>query len=105
MIIPGKSRKYNFEGPHRLTANLNDLSGVYAIISSCNNGNFLIDVGESSGVKTRIENHGRKDCWKKNRQNGEVKCAVYYTPGLTEEERRKIEKDIRENYNIPCGIQ
>jgi len=105
ITIPGKSKDYNFEGPYRLTTSLNDLSGVYAIISARNNGNFIIDVGESSAVKTRIENHDRKDCWERNRQSGEVKYAVYYTPGLTQEERRKIEKDIRDKNVIPCGSQ
>ena len=27
---------------------------------------FLIDVGESAKLHTRIENHDKKDCWIKN---------------------------------------
>jgi len=37
----------------------------------------LIDVGESSKVKTRIETHNRKDYWEKN-CNVTVKYVVYY---------------------------
>jgi len=50
----------------------------------------LIDVGESSEVKTRVETHDRKECWERNCK-GIIKYAAYYV------------EHGKENYNIPCG--
>ena len=85
---------YNFEGPFTGFNQLKDQSGVYVIL----NGNEqIIDVGESSEVKTRIKNHERKSCWKTHRYSS---FAVYYT---SQANRERIEKQIRENHNPPCG--
>jgi len=90
---------YSFEGPYSSTYSLRDNSGVYVII--CNNN--LIDVGESASLKSRIENHDRKDCWKRN-CSGSISFAVYYTPHLQQSGRMEIEREIRRNHrNIPCG--
>lgn len=63
----------------------------------------LIDVGESSEVKTRVENHDRAGCWSKNCKNT-LKYAVYYTPHKQQAGRKEIEQDIRGKFdNIPCG--
>ena len=62
----------------------------------------MIDVGESSKVKTRIETHNRKDCWEKN-CNVTVKYVVYYIEHGKKSSRVDVEQDIRDNYNIPCG--
>jgi len=62
----------------------------------------LIDVGESSKVKTRIETHDRKDCWEKN-CNVTVKYVVYYIEHGKKSSRVDVEQDIRDSYNIPCG--
>ena len=62
----------------------------------------MIDVGESSKVKTRIETHNRKDYWEKN-CNVTVKYVVYYIEHGKKSSRVDVEQDIRDNYNIPCG--
>ena len=56
---------YNFEGPYQSTSNLRDNAGVYVILDHINNQYFLVDVGESSEVKSRVDNHDRSDCWEK----------------------------------------
>lgn len=58
--------QYSFEGPYESTKDLRDNSGIYIIICANNNSNEPIDVGESSTVKTRVDNHDRKDCWTKH---------------------------------------
>ena len=73
--------KYEFEGPYSSTVSLQSRAGVYAIIDDKGNGMNLVDVGESSDVKARIENHDRKGCWDRH-HIGTLKVAVLYTPGL-----------------------
>lgn len=95
--------KYEFEGPYRDTASLEDRSGVYAILDQRENNRYgLLDVGESSNVKTRVETHDRKDCWERNKK-GTIHYAVHYTPGLQQAGRMAIEQEIRDQYNPPCG--
>ena len=78
VTITGKSGKeYNFEGPYSYTSSLKDKSGVYAILCERNGNLDLIDVGESSEVRARVENHDRKDCWERN-CNGIIKYTAYY---------------------------
>ena len=94
--------KYTFEGPYTSTDPLEDKSGVYAIHCKKDDEYYLKDVGESAKVKERVENHDRKDCWEKN-CTGTLTYAVKYTPNLQQEGRKKIEKEIRDQYNPPCG--
>jgi hypothetical protein len=103
IVIQGKSNKYTFDGPYSSTQSLEDRSGLYAIISARSTNNYLVDVGESSEVKSRVENHDRKNCWNRNLNGGSLKYAVLYTPNLRQEGRRVIEDDIRDNYDLPCG--
>ena len=93
---------YSFEGPYTSTDNLQDRSGIYAIV--CNSGGTysLVDVGESATVKSRVESHDRKSCWNWN-CNSSLNVAVLYTPNLQQTERRKIEQEIRTKFNPPCG--
>lgn len=94
-----KIGKYTFEGPYRSADYLKDLAGVYAILAS--NG-FPIDIGESANVKTRIENHDRVDCWRRN-GGGVLAVAVLYTPNHQQQGRMAIEQELRQLYNPPCG--
>lgn len=92
-----KVLQYNFEGPFSSTGELKNSSGVYVILGGENR--IVVDVGESEDVKTRVENHDRKRCW--NRQGyPSLSVAVYYTDTLL---RMVIEREIRDNYNPPCG--
>lgn len=93
---------YTFEGPYTTTESLQDRSGVYLIVCK-NNGQYSpVDVGESATVKSRVENHDRKHCWRNNCHYN-LRVAVYYTPNLQQPGRREIEQAIRSQYNFPCG--
>ena len=94
--------RYLFEGPHFSTESLQDRSGVYAIIDRRDAGDFLVDVGESATLKTRVENHDRKDCWNRNAK-GTLGAAVYYTPNLQQSGRMDVEQEIRGQYDLACG--
>jgi len=100
-----KIDKYDFEGPYSDTSSLEDRSGVYVILDYRDDGkHYVLDVGESAQVRTRVENHDRKDCWDLNRE-GNLRFAVHYTPGLQQAGRMAIEQEIRDKYNPPCGQQ
>ena len=94
--------KYEFDGPLSSTNELQDRSGVYVIVCS-NGGQYQpVDCGESATVKSRVENHGRADCWKRN-CNGTLMVAVLYTPNIQSAGRVKIEQEIRRQHTFPCG--
>ena len=93
---------FTFNGPFLSTSSIKNKSGVYVILCEKKQNQFsLIDVGESSEVKTRLENQGRKKCWKNNCK-GTLHFAVYYTPNI-QTERIKVEQELRDQYNPPCG--
>jgi hypothetical protein len=94
--------RYSFNGPYTSTNDLEDRSGVYAIHCHRDNEYNIVDIGESATVKTRVENHDRKECWKRN-CIGALTFSVYYTPGLQQAGRIEIEQDIRKQYRVPCG--
>jgi len=93
---------YKFDGPYTDTDNLENKSGVYAILSSDNGKYNVIDIGESSDVRDRVENHDRKECWFRN-CSGEIEIAVLYTPNQQQSGRMQIEQELRKKFNPPCG--
>lgn len=93
---------YNFDGPYTSTVNLQNRSGVYAILCRNNGSYHVTDIGESATVKDRVENHDREGCWTQH-CSGSLAVAVYYTPGLTQTGRKLIEQRLRNKYDPPCG--
>jgi len=96
--------KYKFDGPFESTDELEDKPSIYAILGKKEDKYYLVDVDESAKVKTRVDNHDRKDCWKKNCQDN-LLFAVYYTPDLEQTQRIVIEQEIRKTYEVCCGKQ
>jgi hypothetical protein len=103
VTIKGSSgTEYSFDGPYESTDYLDDRSGVYAILCLRNGEFSLIDVGESYQVRTRVEDHDRKECWQQNCL-GIVKYAVYYVEYGKKPSRMDVEKDVAGNYYLICG--
>lgn len=94
--------KYTFEEPFTSASSLQERAGVYVIICNNSNTNKVVDVGESANVKSRVESHDRRDCWKRN-CSGTLLVAVLYTPNQQQVARMAIEKGMRDQYNAPCG--
>ena len=93
-----KVLEYDFEGPFLSTDEFKNSSGVYVILGGDNN--VVVDVGESKNIKTRIEGHDRKWCW--NRQDYPfLTFAAYYINNHML--RMVMEREIRKNYDPPCG--
>lgn len=96
---------YDFEGPFTDTSRLRNEQGVYGILDQRSDGKYyVVDVGESEDVRTRIENHDRSDCWKRN-QIGTLTVAVLYTPGMSGDSRCAIESSLRDRYSPACGVR
>lgn len=93
---------YQFEGPYNSIDQLNDNSGVYVILDERDGKRYVLDVGESSQVKTRISNHDREEQWIKN-SKGNLSVAVLYTPNKQQPGRKEIEQKLRDIYSPCCG--
>lgn len=99
---------YEFEGPFRFTFGLRfglrfgprNESGVYAILGqdSVNDCWSIVDIGESEYVRSRVENHNRKGCWRACGYTS-LSCAAYYCGEI----RHVIEKELRDILKPPCG--
>jgi hypothetical protein len=95
---------YSFDGPYSSISSLEDRSGVYAIHCRVESKYYLVDVGESAKVKTRVENHDRADCWRRNCK-GQLTVSVLYTENKQQAGRKEIEQELRQLYNPPCGAR
>lgn len=98
-----KLGKHSFNGPFASDVKIRDKSGVYAIVCNVGNEYFLVDVGESSRLRTRIENHDKKDCWTKNCK-GQLLIYAHYTPFSKRHARIHIEQELSELYHPDCKM-
>lgn len=96
-----KLGKYSFTGPIGSIDNLKEKAGIYAIVCELKREYFLIDVGECSKLRTRIENHDKKDCWLKNCK-GQLSVFVHYTTFIKQNKRIRMEQELRELFNPDC---
>lgn len=91
---------YNFEGPFFSTTELQRNSGTYVVLGNSGGDIWnVVDVGESSSVRDRIENHDRKDNWARQRHSRLSVAALY----LNESQRLYVERILRAQFNPPCG--
>ena len=91
---------YNFDGPHTTTKNLQCASGVYAILGGDGTSPWkVLDIGESQDVCERVGAHDRATDWKSHGHTV-LAAAVLYVP---EQQRMKIEQELRKKFNPPCG--
>lgn len=102
VAIPISGR--DFEGPYASADGLRDNGGIYVIVDLRSDGKYyVVDVGESGQIRTRVQNHDRADCWSRHQQ-GSLSVAVLYTPGWTDDQRRALEGRIRDQYAPRCGV-
>ena len=97
---------YVFSGPYTSSLSLEDRSGVYVVLTPTDSTHYrVLDVGESARVRTRVENHDRRSCWRRHANRGAICYAAYYMPGSQQSGRQAIEKKIRKQYKPPCGVR
>ena len=92
---------YKFDGPYDSPDSLQPIAGVYAIWCG-DELDELLDVGESDNVRDRVSDHERADCWEQN-CTGTIYYSATYMPFSDEDERRRVEQEIRRLTNAPCG--
>jgi hypothetical protein len=96
--------RYRFEGPVYNVAALKDAAGVYAVLDDRGSqGIFVLDVGESEQIRSRVEDHDREPCWLRNCR-GKICYAALYMPGSTKLQRRAVEEEVRRQYAPACGV-
>ncbi len=93
---------YTFDGPYTDTDRLLDRAGLYAILDARPDNTYVVDIGESAEVKTRVASHDRKDCWKRNHV-GTLQVAVLYTPSTQQSGRMVIEQELRDQFKPSYG--
>lgn len=91
--------KYQFNGPFPTTDQIQNRSGVYAVLDCHSTKSVVVDVGESGFLRSRLQNHDRKDCWRRN-CTGQLKVAVLY---VNEFYRMRIEEELRSSFKPTCG--
>ncbi len=101
MIIP--IAQFPFKGPHRSLRKVEDLPGVFIIISEFAGTHYLLDVDYADEIKKAIKAHERRKCWQLYRK-GLLRYAVLYESDFPSEPKEKIAKKVRKMYKtIPCG--
>lgn len=94
---------YHAEGPFRNVQDLLARSGVYVILGRPNQVAQwrVVDVGEAGDIRERISCHDRGPCWR-GQGHAELAAAVIYAD---ERNRMQIERELRVQYNPPCGLK
>lgn len=100
--------EYEFEGPYSIDTTIipANRAAVYVILCKTSNNKYYVkDVGESGEIGIRIANHDRRSCWERNCEGSLFVCFRYMpsSQGYTTTDRIEIEREIRTQYNPPCG--
>jgi hypothetical protein len=93
---------YHAEGPFGNTEQLLARSGVYVILGKRHAAASwnVVDVGESGNLQDRVANHDRAPCWR-GQGHSELAVAAIYADAHN---RLLIERDLRMQYQPPCGL-
>ena len=81
------------------TTTFKDVAGVYVISTS----QKWVDVGETDKLGSRLANHERRPCWKRNCDN--LTLCVNFRQIGNQQERLDLEAKLRSKLNPSCGEQ
>lgn len=99
----GKKGKYEFT-VYTADTNFKDVGAVYIFtkrtVSKGNGTHDFLYIGETGELGTRIPNHEKWPCVKKNGCN----CICVHNES-SEKKRLEIEKDLRDAKSTPCNDQ
>lgn len=99
MILLGR---YAFDGPHQSLNSLKDEAGVFVVVCEHAGKLRLLDIDESSRIRTALSKHKNESCWAENCPVGQIKYAAYYSGRLPSAKRREIVNELRGQYEVPC---
>lgn len=92
---------YPFEGPYGDSALLRDIPGVYLVACARDGDYYLVEVGESAEVKSRIDSHESSSFWRSScRSGGTLLFFALYVPGMHQSGRMNIERELRNRYAL-----
>lgn len=93
---------YQAQGPFGNEGSLNARSGVYVILGRSRQIDSwnVVDVGESENIRNRVQTHDRSPCWR-GQGHGELAVAAIYADARN---RMLIERELRGQFNPPCGL-
>ena len=84
---------------------IEDEPGLYVVVcQDTDGGYFVVDVGESEHLRTHLQNHEHADCWARvcTARHQVPQFAVLYTRRISQNYRRAIERELRDQYKPPC---
>lgn len=93
-----------FDGAFLTPDSIKTEAGVYIIWERCLPGDTwrALDVGEAGILRDRLKTHDRSDQWAQACK-GAIYYSATYTPDLTDEQRRALERAIRLAEKPCCG--
>lgn len=92
---------YHAEGPFGNVSGLLARSGVYVILGRSAQSNWIVvDIGESGNVNERVGCHDRAPTWGRQGHTQLAVAAIY----ADERNRMLIERELRLQFNPPCGV-
>jgi len=96
---------YTFKCVPLSEASFTDISAVYVVLSVAPSGETIVlDVGHSGDSWRGIDGKDRVKCWYKHGSKGAIWVGVYPTPSIyTAYERLRVEGELRQTYQPPCG--
>ena len=94
---------YAFDGPYEEPDRLNDQPGIFVVLDRRRDAFYVLDIGESAVIKTRVGRHDRRKSWKLRCHGEKPQVAVLYTPGMPRDDRMKIEEQLRGAYEPLCA--
>ena len=105
----------DWEGPFLDASDVTGKAGIYMAISGKKGANKkwdpdtykLLDIGQSGDAATRLADHDREECWKRNKSADSTllfKFAPMPSAQFDETDRRIVECCLRANHSpLPCG--
>lgn len=102
LTIGGKS----FSCVRLANADFKDVAAIYVVLCVGEGGSWtVLDVGQSGELGARIDSHDRRECWSGNCPGGNIWVCVYPMPSsrYTKQDRRQLERSIRDQYRPACG--
>jgi len=94
---------YSFMGSYPIDeiSDVKDWPGLYAVLCRRNNKHYIMDVGETDNLRSKLEENDRREMWEEN-CSGDLVVGVKYTMEVHQAERARIEHKIRRRHNPPC---
>lgn len=105
VVIPGKTKKYTFDGLFSEPKALENKDGVFAIMRETGGKREILEVGHAPVVRDHVTERTKvAEPLKNEAVTGRLRYAVMYTPELKDEGRGLIERDIRDKFTTMPAV-